>query len=362
MEPTLSPIHDLASSVGASFTQWQGWELPSSFGDAASEYRAAKQAAALYDSTYLGRLKATGTDVLDLLNRLSTNLVDSIEEGSGVQTVLTDDRGRILDLLVVLNVGSHVLLITGPQNRDRIIQWIDKYTIVDDVTIEDVTLSTAMLSVLGPGAGPLLSRLTGVEIESLQPYHWMEATVGGKEIQIFCRDGIGMPRYEAVTAWEDVPAVWQALKDAGALPIGTDAHEALRVEAGVPGYSSELIDIYNPLEAGLWNSISFNKGCYIGQEVIARLDTYGKVQRHLVSVSFPPDAQIVDGLKLAYAGKEVGSITSIARLPETGDLLGLSYIRKEAAVPGTMVTFGEGQGLEAQVVALAPGSQPQSQS
>ena len=362
MTASRSPIYELTSSMGASFTEWQGWELATNFGDAASEHRAAKTSVALYDSTYVGRLKATGADVLDLLNRLSTNLVDSIPEFAGVQTVLTDDRGRIIDLLLVLNMGSDILLLAGPQNRERIIEWIDKYTIVDDVTLEDVTQSTAMISVIGPGAGSLLSSSTGVDVDSLEIHRWMTAMVGGTSVQILRRDGVNLPRYEVLASWEEAPEVWLALKEAGSEPMGTEAFEAIRVEAGVPGYETELIDTYNPLEAGLWDSISFNKGCYIGQEVIARLDTYGKVQRHLVSVSFPRDVLVTEGLKLAYEGKEVGSITSAVRLPQTGDLLCLAYIRKAAAMTGTMVTFGDAGGREAQVMGPSPGSQPEASS
>lgn len=357
MTVSRSPIYDLTASMSASFTEWQGWEVPTTFGDALAEYRAFKTGVALYDSTYVGRLKATGNDVLDLLNRLSTNLVDTIPEGKGVQTVLTDDRGRIIDLLLLLNMGPYILILVGPQNRQRVIDWVDKYTIIDDVTIDDITDNTAMFSVMGPEAASVLSFLIGSNIESLQEHSWMNAKIGENSVQILRRDGSNLLKYEIVAPREDAQQVWLELTKSGAVPMGTDAYEAIRVEAGVPGYGSELSDTYNPLEAGLWDSISFNKGCYIGQEVIARLDTYGKVQRHLVSVSFPFDAEVENGLKLAFAGKEVGFVTSIVRLPESGDLLGLAYIRKEAAALGTRVTFGDFESREAQVVGLTPASQ-----
>ena len=366
MDVSRSPIHDLAAASGAIFAQQQGWELPQSFGDVPSEYAAAKRCAALYDSTHVGRLKATGADVLDLLNRLSTNLIDRIEVGSGARTVLTDERGRILDLTLVINMGSHILLVVGPQNREKVSEWIDKYTIVDDVALEDITLKTAMFTILGQEAEIVLSSLTGAGtgagVGGLDLYQWMDATIGRSPVQVLRTGSPSLPAYEVIASPEEAPALWSELKDAGTVTIGSEAYEAVRIEAGIPGHSSELIDTYNPLEAGLWDSISFNKGCYIGQEVIARLDTYGKVQRHLVSISFPADAHVEDGLKLVHAGKEVGHITSVARLPETGGFLGLGYLRKEAAALGTKVTSGDDQGWQAEVVGLTSGAGPDPDS
>ena len=125
--------------------------------------------------------------------------------------------------------------------------------------------------------------------------------------------------------------VWRELIGAGAVPAGLEAYEVLRVKEGAPVYDRELGDDYNPLEAGLWGSISFTKGCYIGQEVIARLDTYQKLQKHLVSLSFSSEAGIDAGVRLSREGREVGQVTSAARVPTTGATIGLGYVRKEAA-------------------------------
>ena len=354
-----TPLHNLAIAEGASFQEWYDWELPRAYSDALAEYKAAREGAALHDSSYIGRLKATGEDVLDLLHRISTNEVVSLQPGQGAPTVLTTDRGRILDLITVLNLGDHVLLLTSPQTRDEVIEWIDKYTFVEDIVLEDVTASTAMLSVMGPKAQALLGSLVGLELESFEPHQSAHVTIAGVESYVVRRDLVSLPRFEIVVQGESAEKVWQEVIAAGAVPIGLEAYEVLRVEMGAPGYDRELGESYNPLETGLWGSISFTKGCYIGQEVIARLDTYQKVQRHLVSLSFSPDAPVEEGTKLAREGKEVGRVTSVVKVPTTGELIGLGYVRKEAAEVGTRMSFAEREGawakVEATILPFGPG-------
>ena len=339
-----TPLYGNVVSGGASFQEWGDWELPRSYSDVLSEYVAGTEAAAVHDSSYLGRLKATGQDVLDLLHRLSTNDLLSLKPGQGAPTVLTTDRGRILDLITLLNLGDYILILSSPGAADRVVQWIEKYTIVDDVTLEDVTDATAMLSIIGPDAHTCLSRVVSQDVGALAPYHSFQATVGSTGCHVIRRDTIGLPSYDVVIAAEEGERVWREMGAAGAVPIGMEAYEAIRVGLGAPSYDRELSDAYNPLETGLWGSISFTKGCYIGQEVIARLDTYQKVQKHLVSLSFSANAVVEEGSALHTDGKEVGHVTSVATVPGTGELIGLGYVRKEAAGAGTRLRVADGEG------------------
>ena len=348
-----TPLYNVAISEGANLQEWHSWEVPRTYRNVQEEYRAAREGVVVHDSSYTGRIKATGEDVLDLLNRLSTNEVISLQPGQGAPTVLTTDRGRILDLITVLKLGQEVLLLTSPQTREGVIQFIDKYTIVDDVVLEDVTLSTAMMSVIGPKAQALLGTVAGIDLDSFQPNQSAHLAICGVEGYIIRRDLVGLTRFEIVVKAEDAEEVWKAIIASGAVPLGLEAYEVIRVEVGSPEYDRELGEPYNPLETGLWGSISFTKGCYIGQEVIARLDTYQKVQKHLVSLSFSPDAQIEEGVRLTREGREVGNVTSMARVPTTGSLIGLGYVKKEAAAVGTQMEFVGKEGAWARVEAPA---------
>lgn len=170
-----SALHPLTSKQAANFQEQFGWELPAAYADVASEYRAATEGAALHDASYVGRLKAVGRDALDLLNRMSTNRVLSLQPGEGVPTILTTDRGRILDLIGVINTGEYILLITSPGNQRTVIEWLDKYTIMEDLTVEDITATTTMLAVLGSGGQTALESATGIGLGSLPPFHTVMA-------------------------------------------------------------------------------------------------------------------------------------------------------------------------------------------
>lgn len=356
-----TPLFNLAKGKGAVFQESYGWELPRTYGDVSAEYEAGTQGVAIHDSSYAGRLKATGEDVLDLLDRISTNQVGSLQPGQGAATILTTDRGRILDLISVVNLGPYILLLTSPQTRDDVIQWIDKYTFVEDVLFEDVTADTAMLSMMGPSAMALVKGVLGFEPDSLQLHQSANITMTGVEGYVIKRDLVSTPRFEVVVRREDAERVWLECISAGAVPVGLEAYEVLRIEAGAPGYGKEMGEAYNPLETGLWGSISFTKGCYIGQEVIARLDTYQKVQKHLVYLSFSSGAKVEEGMKLEQGGKEMGTVTSVATVPTTGHLIGLGYVRKAAAEVSTQLSFGQAEGawakIEDIVLPFGPGEQ-----
>ena len=332
-----SSLHETLSGAGAHFHHRNGWELPRDFGDASAESDAAIKGAAVHDMSHTGRLRATGADVLDLINRLSTNKVDDLKPGQGVPTILTTDAGRIVDLIHVVNTQNHVLLLTSPGTQQPIIDWLDKYTIMDDIEVEDITDTTAMLVLLGPGAEEALVKAMRQEptfIRQLSAYGSADVEIGGVTAQAIRRSLGEIPGFSLVLATEDAPAAWQRLLDSGALPIGADAYDAVRVAQGVPAYGHEMGETFNPLEAGLIGSIDFAKGCYIGQEVIARLDTYQKVQKHLVTLKFGPDARVSQGDSLVRDGKKVGMVTSLS--PVQGDILvGLGYVRKANASTGS---------------------------
>ena len=329
-----SALYNIAVAAGSDFQESYGWEMPTVYSDVAAEYLAVTSGAAVYDASYAGRLKATGQDGLDLLNRLSTNKVVDLQPGQGAPTILTTDKGRILDLIIVLNVGDHLLLLTSPGTQQSVIQWLDKYTIMEDLTVEDISDSTAMLAVWGPGALVTLETATGLELGQLPLFNSVEALLGGTPVRVVSTRISDLPGYYVITSNEAAPAAWQMIVEAGARPIGTEAYEAARINYSLPVFGREMGDDYNPLEAGLIGSIDFAKGCYIGQEVIARLDTYRKVQKYLVKLAFDTGTTVSPGTALMQDGRVVGRVTSVATIPTTNDIIGLAYVRTKNAVAG----------------------------
>jgi len=351
-QSAVSSALELSTPDGKEFEEHHGWRVPALYSDPATEYVAGKEVVAVHDSSYVGRLKATGPDALDLLNRLSTNQVLSLEPGQGAPTILTTDRGRILDLIGVVNFGEYVLLLTSPGEQQRVIDWLDKYTIMEDMTVADLTPDTAMLTVLGPNSTVRLEQLLNEDLANLPPYHTRPVTLAGESISVINRPLAEIPAFELLLSPDSAAVVWPALVEASITPMGLRAYQALRVERAIPSHGREMGDAYNPLEAGLIGSIDFRKGCYIGQEVIARLDTYRKVQRHLVVLHFPEDAQVAEGDSLEYEGQSMGKVTSVTRVPTSGQLIGLGYVRTASANVGTRLNLVAPASGEAEIAQL----------
>ena len=316
----------------------------------AEEFRAATGRAAVFASD-AGRLRLSGEDARDLLNRLSTNLVDPAgRPGEVAVTVLTSDRGRIVDLVYVVHCDDHQLLLTSAGQQGKVMAFLDRYTIMEDLEVEDITEQTAMLTLTGPAAAAILSR----------------AQPGGALVVAAPDNSDHGPQpatYYLLTASGDAASgdaasgIAAALESAGAVQISRATAETLRISQGRPAYGAELSDAYNPLEAGLIGAIDFHKGCYIGQEVIARLDTYRKVQKYLVSLRFEGEgaeaggiASELPGARLADdTGKAVGLVTSAVRAPGLdgagagAELVGLGYVRTAAVrIGGKLAVESDG--------------------
>jgi glycine cleavage system T protein len=337
-----SPILDLQKDAGATLGETHGWQLPSVYSSVDEEYEAARRAVGLVDRSHVGRLRLTGEDGLDLLNRLSTNELEDLAVGQGRPTVLTSNKGRVLDHLVVLRQTDYLLVITSPENRQKVAEWIDFYTFTEDVAVQDVTEDTAMLAVMGPGAPGLLDTLGLRGADAQERYNSSQATIGGIETLVVRTDFAGPPGYDLVVPAPDGTRLWQELLKKGApeglRPVALQALETVRVESGVPLYGKELSEEVNPLEANLKGSISFNKGCYVGQEVVARLNTYEKVQRYLVGLAWDSDDLPPPNGELLVDGEKVGKITSAIGLPGRGGGIGLGYVAKAHARPGVRLT------------------------
>ena len=267
--------------------------------------------------TDYGCLKATGEDALDLLNRLSTNKVDHLEPGHWAPTVLTSDRGRIVDLLCVVRAGDHVLLLTSPGQQQPVIEWLDKYTIMEDLEVEDVSRSTAVVALAGAGADAALG-LAGDEPEYLpgRIYPATTISVGGSVAIAVSRPLGNLPCRLLIAPADAAEAVTGALAEAGAMTADADEWEILRVLSGNPAFGSEMGEPYNPLEAGLIGAIDFTKGCYIGQEVIARLDSYDRVQKYLAVLRFS-ERRRYNHRRIAGPRRQDGGHGDLA-VPDTG--------------------------------------------
>ena len=316
-------------------------------------YEAALSSAVFYDNSKVGRLKATGEDALDLINRLSTNLVLDLDAGQGTHTILTTDRGRILDVINVINTGDHFIILTSPDQQNSVIEWLDKYTIMEDLTVEDLTENTSMISIMGPTSSSIVNNLTGIDVSSIPDYNCTQGVINEHTFTLICRPFADLPNIDLITSNESKEYFISLLSKSGTSEIDNSTFDTLRVEKSLPAYDRELGDRYNPLEAGLIGSFNFLKGCYIGQEVIARLDTYQKIQKRLVKVKFSDNINVEDDCVLTKDGQEVGNITSFGFVPGAGETIGLGYIKNAFAEVGSRLDISNGSEGSAEIISIS---------
>ncbi len=336
-----------SARVPAKLTQISGYTLAADYGDAAAEVRAVQTDVAVMDRSAWGRLQLMGRDRLDFLQRMSTNDFAHLPAGAGRATVFTDARGRMIDRALVYGWADDILVINSLGAGHRLTSWLRGFIFYrDQVNLSDLTSATAMLTLYGPRAADLARSALGVRLDGELGFTAVEelrALVGGT-------DDLGGGGINVVVEADDFPALWERVVGAGATPMGYTAYEHARIEAGWPEYGHEITDMYNPLEAGLLSAVSFTKGCYIGQEVIARTDTYQKLKQHLMGLRVAR-ADVAPGAPLQVGGKSVGVLTSFVSDEDGG--VGLGYVRVAYAAPGAMVQIVCGEThVDAELVAL----------
>ncbi len=292
-------------------------------------YHAAKKAVAFYIPP-VAVLRARGADRIDLLNRLSTNELKQLQPHQGARTVLTNEKGRIIDVLTVLAGDQEALLMCSANNQSPVIQWLKKYTIMDDCKISDASAEYFALEILGPESTDLLSSLAGEVILELPMSHWQSVDIFGLKATLIRQPALCEFSFLVlfdVHAKDAVLSACQALSES--VPtINSEVHEVIRIEAGSGTFGTELTEKYNPLEAGLLHLINFKKGCYIGQEVIARIDSYNKVKQRLMG--FVSTDEMFSGSEILVDDTLVGTLTSVTQSPDFGSIA-VGFIRGEYA-------------------------------
>ena len=306
-----------------------------------AEFFAALQSAAFIDRSDVGRILVTGVDRVDLLHRLSTNDLASLKIGETIGTSFTTEKGRMVDYVTVCARDSSLLLLTSAQTVQHLLQWLEKYHIMEDVAFSSVTAKTLMATVVGPDAISISSRIFG---SSLTPNTVISLKTPFGDSTIVCVQEFHTSMVHVIVNAESGTTMWSYLVSEGgkygACMMGVDSYEAFRISHGIPVGGHEIAEDFNPFDCGLAHSISFTKGCYIGQEVIARLDTYQKVQRLMVGIVLSDRPMDIRSRVSVYNGtEEAGWITSISPVSIRGKYPGLAIVKKSSITNGQEVTF-----------------------
>jgi len=308
-------------------------------GGARSPWEAAHGAAILVDRAALGRLSITGGDALDLLHRLSTGDLKSLRPGGGAVTVFTTAKGRILDLVFLHRLEDRLLGITGEGRAAPLAAWIERYTFREEVRVVDWSATHGALGIYGARAAEIVGRVLGGGAARLPLHAAMPVAMAGATGILTRTYPHGGDGFHLVAEKAAIPILRQAVLDSGSglVEAAPGDLEPLRIEAGLPAIGRELTEEYNPWEAGLDDAISLNKGCYVGQEVIARLHTYKKVAHLLVRLDIQSGRAPTLPAVLTVGGIPTGRLTSAATVPGQRRVIGLAYVRDEDAVAGRQV-------------------------
>lgn len=316
-------------------------------------YAAALEGAAFFDESARGRILMRDRDRAALLHRLSTNHVERLRPGEGAQTVLTTPIGRIIDVLTVFALDDALLVQTSPGRGPAIVAQLKKNIFFNDkVKLEDATESLGQLALYGPRSNEALAA-AGLGGADLPAFGIVAATLGDAPVYVARTEPIGGAGFTLIAARATLAELEATLRAWGAVALDEATHDVLRIEQGYAAYGRELSQDYIPLETGLWSAVSFNKGCYVGQEIIARMESRGRLAKQLRGLRFDAAPELaaepqVPLARLAVAGKESGDLTSLAVSPRYG-LIGLAYVRTAHAAAGTTVGVG---GVSATVVEL----------
>ncbi len=334
----MTALSDFHANSGAIFHDVLA-TVPWSFGNEAAALAAASSGVAVIDRTHWGRISVSGADRLRFLHNQSTADFINLTTGMGCDTVFINSTGRTIDLALALVLDDEVLLLVSPSQRAAIYQLLDRYIFfADKVYLQDISPKTATFGLIGAASESVVKALGGQT--DVPAYRHQVIQVDDMAIRIVADSGLALPGHTLVVAMDQSVNLWQKLVAMGAVPMGERGWEELRICQGRPATEAELTADYNPLEVGLWQSISFTKGCYIGQETIARLNTYKGVKQYLWGVKLQGEVAI--GSPLLLNKEKVGVLTSY--IATANGHRGLAYVKSKAGGVGLQVQVGDTTG------------------
>ncbi len=344
-----NPLFDFYESLGYRPEQRNGSKEFFAFSSLRNEYDTLYNGVGLRDISTNTIIELSGNDVLDFLNRITTNEVKNLSPLESTRTIFTNDKGRILDSVQLINFGTTQLIIGHKGTENKLINWMRKYIIMDDVKVESASEKYAVFELTGLQVNSFMTLICGNQIDELKENHLLEVNQEGMNFFVIKLKKLNTKNKYLILAnpAEGMRFVDHAINNKGVFEfhlIGNDAYETFRIEQGQLS-EKELSDNFNPHEAKILDEVSFTKGCYIGQEVIARLETYNKVQRYITGVKFNEVISSLRNFSLYdNEDNEVGVITSSTYSEYLHCWIGLAYIRKAFLEESTILIAKDSSG------------------
>ncbi len=312
------------------------------------QYCAVRENAGIFNRSKRGKVRAEGADCLRFLHGMVTNTVESLAENEGNYAAVTSARGQTLLDIWVHRLQDCIYMETEPGLATKLIETLDRYLIADDVALSDESDIWAIWGVQGPAALELVDRVIGHIPADLPEHHAVVRAFDGTPTWVTARSYTGEPGFDLRIAQDHTDSLRRALVTAGGTPIGWQVEEILRVEAGIPRYGAEIDESVVPLEAGLNHAVDFDKGCYIGQEVIAKMHFRGRPRRYLTGLLLSDNTPVCGNITVN--DKIVGRVTTCVKSLHFNRVIALAIIRRGYHEAGQRVLLDDGS--EAEVVNL----------
>jgi len=318
-----------------------GVELPRDHGDAEAERRALDEGAGIVDRTVNEVVSVRGSDARDFVHRLTTQEIRGAEEGTAIPAAFVTAKGRLMHVVDLWIDGDEIVIVGRAPGDGAIRSSLDRFHFAESLEIRDASDRFRALAVHGPAAKRVIEAALGVTIP--EPAGVCGAELDGFACRVVRTSPVAGAGYQVLVPPAGVPRVFDRLVSEGAVPVGEDAFESRRIEDGLPAPPGEVGEKFNPHEVGLRGTIRLDKGCYVGQEVLARLETYDKVSRRLVrlepmagsDVTPTTFVEALAGAQLARDGRVVGEVTSVGEADRSGGFAALGVVKKDAAEAGT---------------------------
>ncbi len=343
-------LHDFHQQQKAEFLVRNNFTIPAHYGSMLDELNAVEDNLVLIDRSYLGKLRISGPDSLDFIHRISTNDLNQLVLKTVCDTIFTSPKGRIIDYCRILREDENYLLVSSQFGTGHIMEWLNRFIIMDDVELCDVSDEYIWLTLAGPECCRFIRSLGLPDVAEKDEQAWI--IYEDLSIPALLNQNYKVPAYNlclpADHAFEVMDWLHQRLMAFGGRLMGHQAFEVLRITSGAPEYGSELSEDYNPHETRLLRAVSFTKGCYTGQEVIARLDAYDKVQKYLMIVEADQPLPDEKPLPVYYGGEVIGRLTSHAFDPRTKTSVGLAFVNREYTIDDLNLTV-EIEGRECRI-------------
>ncbi|MER7106744.1 glycine cleavage system aminomethyltransferase GcvT [Streptomyces sp. NPDC000229] len=347
--PRLTALDAVHRALGATMTDFAGWDMPLRYGSERDEHNAVRTKAGLFDLSHMGEITVTGPQAADLLNYALVGNIGSVGVGRARYTMICQEDGGILDDLIVYRLQEQeYMVVANASNAQTVLDALTARAAGFDAAVRDDRDAYALLAVQGPESPGILKSLTDADLDGLKYYAGLPGTVAGVPALIARTGYTGEDGFELFVEPQHAEKLWQALTEAGApvglIPCGLSCRDTLRLEAGMPLYGHELTTSLTPFDAGLGRVVKFEKeGDFVGREALAAAAERAQIAppRKLVGLIAQGRRVPRAGMAVVAGGTVIGEVTSGAPSPTLGKPIAMAYVDAAHAAPGT-----EGVGVD----------------